>query len=124
MTKIVERLQIAPRPAAKIEYRVGWLSLDILQKRRDVLADVVLARGFPEVVGTFVIMLQRSACDALQVVRIQFHLAMRRKRFFVPFGGTSCQGATTKTSKEPASRGAPPPPGGGAAAGSALDAIR
>src|SRR5712675_1758391 len=34
------------------------------------------------------------------------------------------QGATTKTSKEPASRGAPPPPAGGVAAGSAFDAIK
>src|SRR6478736_4048904 len=81
MTKIAKRLQIAPRPAAKIEYREGWLALDILQKRGDVLADVVLTRALPEIIGALVIMLQRSVRDIFQVARIQFHLAAYSKRF-------------------------------------------
>ncbi len=54
MTKIAERLQIEARPAAKIEDRVGWLTLDVLQKRRDVLTDVVRARALPEIVGALI----------------------------------------------------------------------
>jgi hypothetical protein len=31
-------LEVAPGPAAKIEYRERWLAVDVLQQRRDVLA--------------------------------------------------------------------------------------
>jgi hypothetical protein len=52
-------LEVAPRPAAKIEYR-GWgLALNVLQQRRDVLADVVIARASREILRMFVVVLQR-----------------------------------------------------------------
>jgi len=42
-----EREIVAPGPAAKIEYHETQLTLDVLQQRRDVLADVVIARALP-----------------------------------------------------------------------------
>jgi hypothetical protein len=51
VTEPGKRLEIAPRPAAKIEYR-GWgFALNVFQQRRDVLADVVIARASREILG-------------------------------------------------------------------------
>jgi hypothetical protein len=44
VTEFGKHLEVAPGPAAKIEYRETRLTLDVLQQRRDVQADVVIAR--------------------------------------------------------------------------------
>jgi len=74
VTEFGEHLEVTPRPAAEIEYRERRLTLDGLQQRRDVLADVVVARAFPGIFGTLVIIFQREVGDFLQVLRIQFHV--------------------------------------------------
>src|ERR1700750_2701448 len=48
VTRFGKHLEVAPRPATKIEYRERRLAIDVLQQRRDVLADIVIARAFPE----------------------------------------------------------------------------
>ena len=55
-------------PAAKIEYRERRLAIDVLQQRRDILADVVIARAFPEFFGALIVMLQREVGDLFQVL--------------------------------------------------------
>ena len=60
--------------AAKIEYREQRLTLDGLQQRLDVLADVVVARAFPEIFGTLVVMFQHQVGDFFQVLQIQSHV--------------------------------------------------
>src|SRR5271169_3830588 len=68
-----ERFEVAPRPAAKVEYCKRRFALDVLQQRLDVLANVVIARAFPELFGTQVVMLQREEGDFFQILWIQFH---------------------------------------------------
>ena len=46
-----KHLEVAPRPAAEIEYRERRLTLDVLQQRRDVLADVVMVRAGVKIRG-------------------------------------------------------------------------
>ena len=46
-----ERFEVAPRPAAKVEYCKRRFALDVLQQRFNVLANVVIARAFPELFG-------------------------------------------------------------------------
>jgi urease beta subunit len=48
VTEFGKHLEVAPGPATKIEYRERRLVIDVLQQRRDVLANVVIARAFPE----------------------------------------------------------------------------
>lgn len=48
VTELGKDLQVATRPAAKIKYKKGWFAFDVLQERNDVLADIVVARTFPE----------------------------------------------------------------------------
>src|ERR1700720_2083756 len=71
-------LEVAPWSAAKIEYRERRLTHDMPQQRLNVLADVVIARAFPELFGMLIIVLQREVGDFLQVLRIQFHLRPMR----------------------------------------------
>jgi len=71
VTERGERLEVASRPAAEIEDRERWIALDGAQQRVDVLADVVIARAFPEILGMPVVMFQREAGDFFQVVRSQ-----------------------------------------------------
>ena len=47
--------------------------LDVSQQRFDVLADVVIARAFPEIFGAPVVVFQREVGDFSQVLRIQSH---------------------------------------------------
>src|SRR6202051_4596368 len=56
VAKLGKDLQVAPRPAAEIEYGVGRFTLDESQHRRDVLADVVIARSLPEFLRPLVVM--------------------------------------------------------------------
>src|SRR5687767_4484015 len=65
VTEFGKHLQIAPRPAAKIEYCETRPTRDVLQHRRDVLPDIMIARAFPEIFGTLVIMSQREVGDFL-----------------------------------------------------------
>ena len=74
MTEFGKHLEVASRPAAKIEYRERRFTLDVLQQRLDVLADVVIARTFPQILGTLVVMFQRAVGNFLEVLRIQFHV--------------------------------------------------
>jgi len=73
VTEFGERLEVASRPAAKIEYRERRVTLDVSQQRFDVLADVVIARAFSEIFGTPVVVFQRELGDFSQVLRIQSH---------------------------------------------------
>ena len=73
MTEFGERLEVASGPVARIEYRERRVTLDVSQQRFDVLADVVIARGFPEIFGTPVLVFQREVGDSSQVLRIQSH---------------------------------------------------
>src|SRR6188474_1054386 len=55
VTEIGEGLEIASRPAAEIENPKRGLTLDVLEQRRDVLADIMIARALPERIGTLVV---------------------------------------------------------------------
>src|SRR5581483_10573026 len=58
-----EDLKVASRAAAKIEYGEGRFTHDMLQHRCDVLADVVIASAFPEILGMPVVEIQRHVGD-------------------------------------------------------------
>src|SRR6202022_4257806 len=73
-----KHLEVAPWSAAKIEYRERRLTLDMLHQRLNVLADVVIARAFPEFFGTLIVVLKREVGDFLQVLRMQFHIRPTR----------------------------------------------
>ncbi len=45
----------------------------MLQQRRDVLADVVLARAFPVALGVLLVVSQGAFSDLLQIFRTQWH---------------------------------------------------
>src|SRR6516165_8190444 len=74
VTEFGKHLEITSGPAAKIEYRERRLTLDVLQQRRDVLADVVIARTFPEIFSALIVLFQREVRDFCQVLRIQLHV--------------------------------------------------
>ena len=61
-----KRHEVAPRPAAEIEDRERRLALDESQQRRDVLADVVIARASPELLGMLLVVIQRAVGDRPQ----------------------------------------------------------
>src|SRR6266446_9416149 len=73
MTAFGKRLEVASGPAAEIEYHEGRFTLNEPQQRRDILADVVIARPFPKLLGTPVVVFQREGGDFFQVLLIQFH---------------------------------------------------
>ena len=75
VTEVGKHLEVASGPAAKIEYRKMRSVLDVLQQRSDVLADVVIARAFPEIFGTLVVMFQCQISDFLQVLRVHVRSA-------------------------------------------------
>jgi len=58
VTEFGNHFEVSPGPAAKVKYCETRLTLDVLQHRRDVLADIVIARACPELFGTPVIMFQ------------------------------------------------------------------
>src|ERR1700720_171907 len=74
VTLFGKRLEVASWSAAKIEDRERRLALDMPQQRVNVLADVVIARAFPEFFGTLIVVLQREAGGFFQVLRMQFHI--------------------------------------------------
>lgn len=63
VAKSDEDRQIPPRPAAKIEKLERPLPLDVLQHGRDVLADVVIARALPEILGALIVIFYREVGD-------------------------------------------------------------
>src|SRR5450631_3342666 len=78
VTLFRKHLEIAPWSAAKVEYRKWRLSVDILQQRLNVLADVVIARAFPEFFGTLIVVLKRAMGECFQVLGLQFHIHPNR----------------------------------------------
>jgi hypothetical protein len=79
MTAFGERLEVASGPAAEIEYYEGQFALNESQQRRDILADVVIARPFPKLLGTPVVVFQREAGDFFEVLLVQFHALRPRQ---------------------------------------------
>ena len=59
MAKFRKNFQITARPAAKIQNRAGGITLDVLQKCGDILADVMFFCAYPERVGAFIVPSQR-----------------------------------------------------------------
>ena len=55
MAEFGEPLQVTPRSAAEVKYREGGLGLDVVQQRRDVLANVVIARTVPIILGVQIV---------------------------------------------------------------------
>src|SRR5207245_10594421 len=53
-------LEIAPRPAAEIEDRERRLAFDVTQQLGDVLADVGVARSWPELIRALVVVLDSA----------------------------------------------------------------
>ena len=72
VTEFGNHFEVSPGPAAKIKYCETRLTLDVLQHRRDVLADIVIARACPELFGALVIMFQCKGDYFFQVLRTQF----------------------------------------------------
>src|ERR1700676_4123040 len=58
-----KHFEVAAGPAAEIQYRIRRFTLDALQQGRDVLADVVVARAFPEIFGALVVVTEREIGD-------------------------------------------------------------
>src|SRR5882672_6829395 len=75
-----ERLQVPPRPAAQIENRERRLALDVREQRRDVLADIVIARALPEVLGAPVIVIEGPGGDVIQIASLERHARKIRLR--------------------------------------------
>jgi hypothetical protein len=90
MTAFGKRLEVASGPAAEIEYHEGRFALNESQQRRDILADVMIARPFPKLLGTPVVVFQREVGDFFEVLLIQFHALhprqAARERKGVPSG--------------------------------------
>jgi hypothetical protein len=94
MAPVDERFEVAPRPAAKVEYCKRRLALDVLQQRFNVLADVVIARAFPELFGTLIVMLQRTLGDGLPAAPITAFDLSSFVRFDGGFTSANINGTT------------------------------
>ena len=68
--------QVSPGPATEIENGKRWIPLDIAQQRRDVLADVVIARAFLEFPRPLIVVSQRNRADLPQVLPFPFHACL------------------------------------------------
>ena len=79
MTEFRKNLEVATGPATKIQNRKRRLTLDPLEQSSDVLLDIVIAGALPKILGALVVMIYRQTGDFFQVLRIQFHLRIRRK---------------------------------------------
>jgi hypothetical protein len=55
VTEFGSHFEVSPGSAVKVKYCEMRLTLDVLQHRRDVLADIVITRTCPELVGTLVV---------------------------------------------------------------------
>src|SRR5271155_429624 len=83
VTEFGNHFEVSPGTATKIKYCETRLTLDVLQHRRDVLADIVIARACPELFGTLVIMFQCKVDYFFQVLRIQFHILSPHKDYSI-----------------------------------------
>ncbi len=83
VAQFVKYFEVSPGPAAKIKYCKMRLTLDVLQHRRDILADIVIARACPELFGTLVIMFQCKGTYFFQVLRIQFYILSPHKGYAI-----------------------------------------
>ena len=61
MPKIAKDLQVSPGTAAEVEDAKRSGAVQSLQERIAVLADIVIARAFPETLGVLIIM-RKSGC--------------------------------------------------------------
>src|SRR3984957_20198469 len=59
VTALGQDLEVTPRPATKIEERERRIAFNILQHCRNILADIMAARAFPEILGNAVVLVQR-----------------------------------------------------------------
>ncbi len=66
VTEVGKGLEIAAWSATKIEYRERWLALDILQQGRNILADVVVASAFLEIIGAAIVLLKGEVNDSFE----------------------------------------------------------
>src|SRR5207248_1571719 len=73
VTEFGKHFQVAPSPAAKIQYPKRRLTFDVSQQRRDVLGDVVIAGAAPKIVSMLVVIVQGEMSDFFQILRIGFH---------------------------------------------------
>jgi L-threonylcarbamoyladenylate synthase len=64
-----------PGPAAEVQQVKGRWPVHVLQQRRDVLADVVVARAFPVVLGVLLVVRQGARDDVPQFFGTQWHAA-------------------------------------------------
>jgi hypothetical protein len=71
----LEGEQVAPGPAAEIQQVKGRWPGYALQQRRDVLADIVVARAFPVALGVVFVVGKGARGDVLQVFGAQWHAA-------------------------------------------------
>jgi hypothetical protein len=72
-------LKVTPRAAAKIEDRKRPFTLDVLQQRRDVLTNVVIASALPEIFGILVVTVECEVGYFFEVLRTQFHVRLPAK---------------------------------------------
>src|SRR5277367_3458985 len=82
VTEFGNHFEVPPGPAAKIKDCETRLTLDVLQHRRDVLADIVIARACPELFGTLVIMFQCKVDYFCRVLRISISYSFSSQRLF------------------------------------------
>src|SRR6204780_5762333 len=86
VTEFDNHFEVSSGPAAKIKYCETRPTLDVLQNRRDVLADIVIARACPELFGAPVIMFQCKVDYFFQALRIQFHIPSPHKEYAISRG--------------------------------------
>src|SRR5437588_1001859 len=73
VAELREDFQVAAGTTAKIQDPERRLSFEILQKRGDVLRDIMVARALPKVFRLAVVMFERHTSDFVQVLWVQFH---------------------------------------------------
>jgi hypothetical protein len=78
-------LKVSPRAAAKIEDGERPFTLDVLQQRRDVLSNVVIASALPEIFGILVVTVECEVGYFFEILRTQFHVRLpaKTKRLFL-----------------------------------------
>ena len=81
MAQLGQGLEIAAGTAAQIEYRERRFALDVAQQGLDILADVVIARAFPECVGALAVAVERTGDDRRHRVGLQLDLHGPRSPF-------------------------------------------
>src|SRR5258708_19564856 len=103
-----ERLQVPPRPAAQVENRERRRALDVIEQRRDIPDDIVIARALPEVLGAPIVVIQGPGGDVIQIPPVEriFHAVVMLSN---P-GGFSYRCAPARTPLQSARTSHPPHP--------------